>query len=483
MPDVAVASLMQESNTFAPGLSTLDDFTIHRGETAASYTEGTNSELAGAIETLERAGARPHPLLFAWAMPAAPLRHGDYLDLRTDLIEEIRRRPWDAVVLALHGAMATTEEPDADGATLAAVRAAIGPEIPLIACLDLHANVTTRMVEAATAVIGYHTDPHVDQAATGARAARLAMDALSDRSRPVTAIAKRPMIVPAESMNTTTGPLGDVRRRLDGDQRPGILDISLFPVQPWLDVPELGFGVLVTSDGDRSRAQAMADTVADDVFAARHHFTVELVTPPEAVQRAIDAKHRPQIVAHSADAPTAGAAGDHPAMVQALLDHGPDLRAIVPIVDQPAVHAAHLAGVGASLHIEVGATVDPRWADPVAVEAQVTHLGDGAYELTGASYTGMQVSMGRFAVLAVGSLSILATEWPAWSADPATFRHAGLEPLDADLVVVRSCSDFRPNFPTSDLAVTLDIPGPATPNLASLAFEHAPRPLWPLDML
>ena len=89
--------------------------------------------------------------------------------------------------------------------------------------------------------------------------------------------------------------------------------------------------------------------------------------------------------------------------------------------------------------------------------------------------------MGRFAVLASGGLRLLVSERPAWSADPATFLHAGLDPADADVVVVRSCSDYRPNYPTSDQAITLDVPGPATPNLASLEFHRAPRPLWPLD--
>lgn len=481
MARVAVASFMQESNTFAPGQSTLDDFTIHLGEAAEAHTRGTNSELAGALETLRGAGAEAHPLLFAWAMPAASLRHADYVRLREQLIEGIRRQPWDAVVLALHGAMATTEEPDADGATIAAVRTVIGEEVPLVACLDLHANVTRRMVASATTVIGYHTDPHVDQAATGARAARLALDTAAGRIRPVTALAKRPMIVPAETMNTTTGPLAGVRRRLDSDDGLGLLDGSLFPVQPWLDVPELGFGVLVTTDGDQARAQDAADAIADDVFADRHRFSVQLVSPEEAVQRATTTLHRPQIVAHSADAPTAGAAGDHPGMIRAVLDHGPELRALVTIVDAPAVAAAHGAGVGAALDVEIGSSVDPRWADPVGISALVTQLGDGPYTLTGASYTGMPVTMGRFAVLSVGRLSILATERPAWSSDPATFRHAGLEPSGVDLVVVRSCSDFQPNYPTSDHAVTLDIPGPATPDLASLVFERAPRPLWPLD--
>ena len=472
---------MQESNTFAPGVCRWSDFTVALDEAADAHTRGTNSELGGAIAELREAGIEPEPLLFAWAMPSAPVDHASFLRLQRTLVSRLADQQWDAVVLAMHGAMATTEEPDADGLMVAEVRQTIGG-VPLIVCLDLHANVTQRMITAATATIGYHTDPHVDQAATGRRAARLAIDMLATGTRPTTALAKRPMIVPAESMNTTTGPLGAVRKRIAATATDSELDVSLFPVQPWLDVPELGFGVLVTTDDDQRLARSRAEEIADDVFERRASFTVaRLMTPADAIDAARTAHTRPLIVAHSADAPTAGAAGDDPAMIHAALEHGSDLRVVVPIVDPAAVALAHDRGVGASLSTQVGGGIDPRWTEPAPLTATVEILGEGPYRLIGASYTGMEVSMGRYAVLVSGSLRVLASELPPWSADPATFLHTGIDPADADVLVVRSCSDFRPNYPTSDEAVTLDVPGPATPNLSSLRFRRAPRPLWPLD--
>ncbi len=472
--------MLQESNTFAPGRCRWSDFTVVFDEQAEIFVRGTNSEMAGALAELSAAGAEPHPLVFAWAMPSAPVDHDDYLALRDELLNRLDGARWDAVVLSLHGAMATTLEADADGALAAAIRAAIG-DVPLVMCLDLHANVTRRMVGASDAIIGYHTDPHVDQADTGRRAARLALAVIEGRVRPVTAMAKRPMLMPAEAMNTTSGPLGAVRRHWDTALPNAVLDLSLFPVQPWLDVPELGFGVLVTTDGDGSLAESAAESVADEAYRLRESFAVDLVDPEGAIVAARRSSIRPFIVSHSADAPTAGAAGDNPAMIRALVTAAPDLRALVPIVDAPAVGSAHRSGAGAALELEIGASIDDRWEPPFSVVATVERVGDDPYILRGASYTGMKVSMGRFAVLAAQELRILVTERPAWSADPAAFLHAGLDPAGADLVVVRSCSDFRPNYPTSAGAVTLDVPGPATPNLRSLTFERAPRPLWPLD--
>ncbi len=481
---IAVASIMQETNTFAPRTCRLDDFVVASGSAAADRVSGTNSEMAGALEAVAAQGATAVPILYAWAMPNGPVEHEAFVHLTDELLARLAAGPgWDAVVLGLHGAMATTEIPDADGELLAAVRRLAGPAMPIVVSLDLHANVTARMVATASAIVAYHTDPHVDMAATGRRAGDLAVATVAGRIRPFTALAKRPLLIPAEAMNTTSGPLGEVRRLVDTEARTEVVDVSLLPVQPWLDVPELSFGVLATTDGTPRLAGELADWYAEEVWRRRHRFRVDrLLDPPAAVAAARSTSVRPFIIAESADAPTAGAAGDSPAMVQALAERAGDLVSYVPVVDPAAVRACHDSGVGATVELIVGAGIDGRWFDPVPIRGRVLRAGAGTYRLTGRGYTGMEVSMGRFAVVASGGLHLLLSERPAWSADPATFRHAGLEPFEADVLVVRSCSDFRPNYPESAAeAVTLDVPGPATPRLEALRFERAPRPLWPLD--
>ena len=158
------------------------------------------------------------------------------------------------------------------------------------------------------------------------------------------------------------------------------------------------------------------------------------------------------------------------------------MTAVVPIVDRAAVGDCERAGVGSVVNLNVGGGIDGRWWDPVPFSGRVLRLGKGKYKLEGVGYTGIEVTMGDFAVVQASGISLLLSEKPAWTADPATFRFAGIEPSQVDLIVVRSCSDFRPNFPDSaEDAVTLDVPGAATPRLENLMFTKAPRPLWPLD--
>lgn len=477
---IGIALVQQESNTFAPGRCEWESFTVRRGVAAAVHTRGTNSEMAGATEAVTGAGHVAVPLLYAWALPAGPLSRRAFSRLRDLLIEQITGARLDGLVLALHGAMAAETYPDADAELIGAARSAVG-SIPLGVSLDLHANVTRRMVDAADVMVGYHTDPHVDMREAGRRAAAQIVGILEGSIEPAIALAKRPMIVPAESMNTTSGPLAAVRETADAVQ--DVLDISLFPVQPWLDVPELGFGALVTTNGDPHRSADLARHFADDVWRRRDAFRVPRLMPPrDAVLAAVASPVRPFIIAESADAPTAGAAGDSPVMISALLEHGTGLKAVVPVVDPAGVDRCHVAGVTAEVQLTVGAAIDDRWWNPVHLHATVVGIGAGEYRLQGAGYTGTEVSMGRYAVVASGDVVILLSERPAWTADPATFRFAGIDLDRADVLVVRSCSDYRPNFPDSaDAAVTLDVPGTATPRLEHLEFTRAPRPLWPLD--
>jgi microcystin degradation protein MlrC len=486
-PRIGVVAIYQESNTFAPGRATLADFEaqgIYVGE-ELDRLRGSNTEAAGALEALHRREVQPVPILRAFAMPSGALTADASASLGRLLADRLAAaRPLDGLVMALHGALAAEDRDSVDAGLIADARSIVGPDVPIGVCFDLHANVTREMVESATFVIGYHTNPHVDQAATGARTADLVVDSVAGIRRPSTALAKRPMLVPAETMATSERPMADLRSLADRRTTGPILDVSLFPVQPWLDVDQLGFGVLVTADADHARAQGVADELAQLAWDARGGFRIDLVSPAEALSRARSSPVRPFVLAESADAPTAGAPGDSAAMITAALAHGAGLRIQLTIADAPAVERCHAAGAGAHLELRLGASVERRVHPPVDLRAEVVRLGDAPTTLTGPVLTGQEVSMGRWAVVRAGGLSVLVTERPGWTADSATYEQVGLPLSEADVVVVRSCYLYRAAYGRSGAhALTLDLPGPSTPRLDRLAFRRAPRPLYPLDLV
>ena len=486
MARIGIASIMQETNTWSPLACGLDGFESQKilfGAPMLEEFQGTNTEIGGAAEATEALGHEPIPLLRAWASSSGRVTAGALDSLSKMLQSAITdARGLDAIVLSLHGAMAAVGRDDADAALLMAARDSAKTGIPICVCLDLHANITQTLLAHCDAVVGYATYPHTDQAETGARAVGI-IDRILNGAAVTTVLAKRPLLIPAEAQSTDHGPLGDLRRRADALLTGDVLDISIFPVQPWLDVAELGFGITVTSMGDTGEALAIAEDLADAAWERRADFVVDLIEPKVAIDKARDASVRPFLLSESADSPTAGAAADSPAMVRELLKHGPDLRSYVTLVDSSAVRACTHAGPDAALRLSIGASLDPRFHDPVQIDAVVERVGSTPVVLAGPAFTGMAVSMGDWAVVRVGRMSVLLTERPAFTVDPATFRHVGLPPEEADVIVVRSATLYKAAYPSASAAaaITLDLPGVSTPRLHSLDFERAPRPLYPLD--
>jgi microcystin degradation protein MlrC len=482
---VGAASIVQETNTFSPVLSTFADFEqqgIFRGADVAKAFAGTNTEVAGALAEVTSTGAEAVPVARAWAMSSGPVTKHALRELSSLLAEElVRAGHLDGLALSLHGALVSEEGDSGDLVLVRTAREVLGPQAVIGVCLDLHANVTTALVREADAVIGYLTYPHVDQGSTGARIARLVVGALRGELRPVTRLVKRPLLIPAEAQGFD-GPLGRVRRLADERLKNGCLDVSLFPVQPWLDVDELGFGVTVTTDDDADWAEAVAEEIALLAWEIRGEFRAALVEPMEAIESARRSPRRPVVLSESADSPTSGTPADSPAMVRELLAHGRDLRSAVTLVDARAVASCQEAGIGAAFEGDVGCSLERRFHRPVHLSGVVSRLGDGSFELTGRAFTGMKVSMGDYAVVTVGNTQVLLTTRPAPTFDPQAYRVAGIEVEDLDVVVVRSANLFRAAYaPIATECIILDLPGASTPRLESLPFTRAPRPMYPLD--
>lgn len=478
---IGVASVLQETNTFSPRRCEFADFQAQgllEGRDVWALV-GTNTEVGGALAALRTAGAEVAPVFRAWAMPSGPLTAAAFDELVDRLRRQLRAAaPLDGLVLSLHGAMVADGTPAADLELLRAARDEVG-NAPIVVCLDLHANVTRALVAESNALIGYHTYPHVDQALTGERAANLVMDLLAG-AHFVTGLAKRPLLIAPEAQQEE-GAFGRLQREARAAIKTPIVDISLFPVQPWLDVPELGFGVTVTSPPGKG-AEQLAERLAEQAWRERRLLRVQLTPPLQALEVVRQARRRPMLLSESADSPTAGAAGDSPALLSALLENGRDLNAITTVLDEGAVAVCFSAGKNASISLEVGSSIEQRFHQPVPLNGLVKRLGVGRFRLKGPVFTGMEVTMGRFAVVKAGRLSVLLTERPAYTFDPETFRVAGLQPERFDVIVVRSANLFRAGWgELAHGALILDIPGASTPRLETLSFARAPRPLYPLD--
>jgi len=479
-----VILIQQESNSFAVRATSLRDFTIYSREEAEHRLLGSNSEFAGICEQLGALGATTVPLLYAHSLPALPLDSTTFSNL-CDLLRNTLENstPLDGLVVSLHGALSCVDYPNGDVQIMNIIRGIVGPQVPISLCLDLHANITDDLIARATVVTGYQTNPHVDQAQTGRRSATLMAQVMSGQLTPTMHLAKCPAIFPDESLRIETGTLGEILEQWLPQCGESVIDVSVFPTQPWLDAPGIGFGALVVTHNDVASATFLAESITQSVWDRRHEFVVErLMSPDDALITAERSTTRPFIITESADAPTAGGTGDSPAMLHALNRAQTTSKVFVTVVDSNAVDHCRHTGKGSVVELSLGASIDRRWSRPAEIAGEVAQLGDGTYVLTGIGYEGLTVSMGRFAVVQSNNTMILITELPAWSADPGTWMHAGLDPFSADVLILRSCTDYIANFPASALtAVVADVPGAATPRLDQLKYTRCGTIPFPVN--
>jgi microcystin degradation protein MlrC len=489
---IALGQLWQETNTFNPLPTTRADFEqfgVLRGQAMIDQMADTN-ELGAFIQSLRAWPERPELVglarLPAW--PSGTATADTFRWLRNELVESLQAQlPVNAVLLALHGAMVAETAPDVEGEILAAVRDVVGPRTPIVATLDLHANVTHKMVASADALVLFHTAPHIDVFETGLRGARVLRRILVEGARPVTAFQKLPLVVPAERANTQNPESVSFRFRehlqaLESDPR--VLAAGLATVQPWLDIPELGTSVVIVVDGEAEFADGQCREFAASVWRRRRDYLPDLVPLEEAIERAHQRPEGLVVLSDSADATTSGAPGDSTWVLRELLKYDWPGPALTAMVSPEVVAAAEKAGVGAELSTAVGGVRDCRFSLPLEIAARVERLFQAKFILSGHLAKNLPIDMGPSAVLRIGNVHLLLTSRSGPHFAPEFFRAAGLDPFAARVLVAKSPCGFRAAYQShaSEIMV-VRAPGCAPSDFWQYPYRNIPRPLWPWDEL
>ncbi len=484
MKKILIGGYVHEGHSFVDGRTTLDDFRrggyLVESEELLGLDFVRNSELNGIVDILAGA-AQLVPSVHGWANSGPPLTQSAYSYFEENIVMAIREAgSLDGAVLVLHGSSLAEGISDPEGQLLMAVRRELGPGVPVIVTLDLHANMSQARVDAASGFVGYSTCPHTDLYDTGVRAGSLLLRAVSGDVAPVATMRKLPMITPAPAHDTNQGPIVPVMARArEIEQSPGVLSVSIFLVQPWLDVPDLGNSVCVVTDGDPELGQGIADELALMIWGRRDEFAWRGTPVREAIQKALLSPPGMVALADGADSPTAGSNGDGNELLSALVDSGLTESVLLSVVDAAAVQVAFTAGVGAEVHVSLGGSLTPDYYTPLGVGAVVESLHDGKYWL---EIQPRPVEIGRTALLRVGHISVVVSERKPFMLDASVFHHVGLDPRDFRVVQVKSGGGFRAAFePLAVRIIDLETSGPSSSNFSRLPYRSIGRPIWPLD--
>ncbi|MNH93070.1 hypothetical protein D3C73_456610 [compost metagenome] len=485
---IIVGGLLQESNTFSAASSTVADFKRHYYVVGDEMNQPlrVDNELTGFYQAAREHKVTLVPTLYTNAVSSGPISRKSLNELILELLERMKQAlPCDGVLFALHGAWVAEDNDDADGEILNAIREIVGKDVPIVITLDSHANVTRRMIENVNGLVGYRTFPHVDFVETGYKAAHLLFAIVKGEIHPTISLTKIPMILPAENQFTDRGPMAELwLEALKGEEGSSTQVTSLFAVQPWLDVKEMGFSVVVVGENSK-HIQAESSRLGELAWLKRKAFDVTLYSVPEIVSKMGDEqKNIPIIISDSADSPGAGSPGDSNAVLRQLLEHkvNEKFKCLICMVDAHAARYANEAGPGALVQLKVGYSISTELGKPLEIEGKVTSISNGKFTFGGGHVANLEANMGRSAVVAIGRIRLLLMENPTFTGDPAMYRSMGLEPAEANLVLVKSAAQFRAEYEQlSDQIFILDTPGASTANLKNLPFRNLQRPIYPFD--
>ena len=483
MTRIAVGGFLHETNTFAPSKAGYADF-VHGGGWPA-MTQGAdvlktmrniNVGLAGFVAQAEAEGWELVPTVFAAASPSAHVTKEAYERIAGTIVEGMRNAgPLDAVYLDLHGAMVSEHLDDGEGEILARVRTLIGNNLPLVASLDLHANVTPGMMEHADALIAYRTYPHVDMADTGRAAARHLALLLGKKQKLAKAFRQLPFLIPISWQCTNDQPAKSIYRKLAALQNAAVPTLSFCPGFPAADFYHCGPSVLAYGH-TQADADAAADKLAKLIERHEGDFDGRIYTPDEGVRCAMElakTASKPVILADTQDNPGAGGNSDTTGMLRALVRNRAARAAIGAIYDPESAKAAHAAGVGASVRLALGGKSGIAGDAPYAETFIVENLSDGKFVAPGPYYGGRDMDMGPSACLRIGEVRVVVSSHKAQLADQSMYRYVGIEPTEQAILVNKSSVHFRADFePIAEKLLICAAAGPMPADTASLPWTR-----------
>src|SRR5216684_1830273 len=476
MTRIAVGGFLHETNTFAPTKATYADF-VHGGGWPAMAQGGDvlktmrniNVALAGFVEAAEAKGWELVPTISAAASPSAHVTRDAYERIAKVMVDGIAAAGRiDAVYLDLHGAMVSEHLDDGEGEILARVRKIIGKDLPLVASLDLHANVTPKMMEQADALIAYRTYPHVDMADTGRAAAGHLALLLKTKQRFAKAFRQLPFLIPISWQCTNDQPAKAIYEKLAARQSEAVPTLSFAPGFPAADFVHCGPSVFAYG-----RTQEDADAAADEIAALieshEDDFDGRIYSPDEGVRHAMElakTANKPIVIADTQDNPGAGGDSDTTGMLRALVRNNATRAAHGVIYDPQSAKAAHAAGAGSTVTLALGGKSGIPGDAPYQESFIVEKLSDGKFVAPGPFYGGRDMEMGLSAALRIGDARVVVSSHRAQLADQSMYRYVGIEPTEQAILVNKSSVHFRADFePIAEKLLICAAPGamPADP--------------------
>ncbi len=476
---ILVFRFFHETNAFSPAPADMAAFKkpgIRVGEELFRVHRGCGTDIGGFLSVLEE---EEHdfeliPVISMGATPSGPVTAEVYQFTLDNVQKALQENgPVDAIMIAFHGAMVAEGHPDAEGDVLETLRSWVGWEIPIIAPLDLHANVTEKMIRCATALVCYQCYPHIDVYDTSREAARLMADTLEGKIKPVMAYRRIPYLLPLfPTTRPEIRPLYDLADKLKA--QPGVLEVRFTHGFFASDIEEMGMSVLVITDNDKELAESIASQMEEAIRRDMRQLREDYPTLDEALDLTLQPGEGPVVIADTSDNPGGGGLGDTTHILRRVLERGLKGGAFAVIVDPESVEACEKAGVGSTIELQLGGWSDPAFSGgPLPVKAFIRSISCGEYRNKGQMSRGGLVRCGKTAVLEIEGNYVIVTSYASQPLDLEIYRSNGIAPEDQKFLVVKSAIHYRASYGTvAREMVAVPLPGYIPPTPENLPYRN-----------
>jgi microcystin degradation protein MlrC len=461
--------IRHESNTFSTLPTTFSDFKILRGEAISNGQKWA--------DYLKEEGIELIPTVHAYAWPGGVVEKQAYETIKNEILDQIRNAgELDGIYLDMHGALHVDGYADAQVDFIKEIRKIAGEKVIISGSFDLHGNVSDEFVSGLNVLTAYRTAPHRDEAETRLRAVKMLVKCIREKLSPRIECVTIPILVPGEKSITEVEPLNSIYAKLyTVEKSEGLLDASIFVGYAWADLPRSSMRVFVIAKDEMHarKAKQEAALIAQQIWDARSRLEldVESGSIQEMIKKAESLPPKTVFISDSGDNTTAGAPGDNPQVLKALIDAGCKNALVAGLVDLEAFNQCVKTGIGANVKLVVGGKKDHTFGFPLPLEGVVENLSPDSILATTKAVVLLKVKGIKVALLnSRRSFTTLKD-----------FSDIGLNPLDFKIVVVKLgylYPELRDIAPAHLIALTsgfcnLDIP--------SLPFKQAKRPIYPLD--
>ena len=515
---IAILGISHETNTFSrvpAGYEKFEEVELLRGDEIIERHGDSKYTIAGYVEASRELGFELVPLMFARTGPIGTITKDAYDRLSAEMLGMLRDGgPWDAVLIANHGAAVSEQFPDMDAEMARAIREIVGPDLPVGITLDMHSNISRELIERTTVCVVWRTNPHLDTRIRGRKTADLIYRAVRGEITPVQWIETPPMLVNIVRQFTGEEPMkGLVEDAVTANERPGILDTSVAEGYPYADVEEMGMSFIAIANGDRGAARQAAVWMARRAWDRRLELNVPVPGVTEALKMADDryAGPKPEGVTNfvPADgsallAPVADSDHSHLGPI-VLMDVGDNIGAgssadstfilaeamrmgvkglLQSLYDPEVVAACVEAGVGSEVTLDVGGKTDDMHGKPVRVTGVVRAISDGDFEETRPIHGGYRYfSAGTCVRLdTTDGNTLLLTAMRSGNTSREQMYHIGIWPEKYRVVVAKGVVSPRPAYqPIAAEVILVNTPGVTTADLDTFTYHHRRVPLYPFE--